>query len=139
RILLNLDIYDKTTAALLLNVQKPYTSGFTSVMENVGSVRNRGLEINLTTQNLVGAFRWETNFNMAFNRSEVLKLDEGKDIVSGSRIIRGGEELNSWYMRKGAGVDPAKGDPLWEVVTTNANGGREVTTTNQLNNATLQI
>lgn len=139
RIMFNLDVYEKTTDALLLNVQKPYTSGFTSVMENVGSVRNRGLEINLTTQNLIGEFKWETNFNMAFNKSKVLVLDEGKDIVSGARIIRVGEDLNSWYMRKWAGVDPANGDPLWEVVTTNANGEREVSTTNQLNDATLQI
>ncbi|HSI76674.1 MAG TPA: TonB-dependent receptor [Lunatimonas sp.] len=139
RVFLNVDVYDKTTDALLLNVQKPYTSGFTSVIENVGSVRNRGLEINLTTDNLNGEFKWETNFNIAFNRNEVLLLDEGKDIVTGSRIIRVGEDMNSWYMRKWAGVDPDNGDPLWEVVNTGADGERVVSTTNQLNNATLQI
>jgi hypothetical protein len=139
KILINLDLYDKTTDALLLNVQKPYTTGFSSVMENIGSVRNRGLEFNLTTNNINRELKWETNFNIGFNRSEVLVLDDGKDIISGSRIIRVGEDLNNWYMRKWAGVDPANGDPLWEVITTNANGDEEVSTTNKLSDATLQI
>lgn len=144
RITLNIDAYDKTSAALLLNVQLPYTSGFNSVIRNVGSVRNRGLELNLNTVNLNGAFRWETNFNIAFNKNKVMKLEEGKDIInddgfSPPTIVRVGEDLNSFYMRKWAGVDPANGDPLWEKVTTDASGNRVVTTTNALSEATPQI
>lgn len=139
RVLVNIDLYDKTTDALLLNVQKPYTSGYTSVIENVGSVRNRGLEINLMTQNLNRALKWETNFNIAFNRNSVIALDEGKDIISDQRIIKVGEDMNSWYMGKWAGVDPANGDPLWEIVNTDANGQKEVSTTNKLSEATRQI
>src|SRR5690606_7531740 len=45
RITLNVDMYEKTTKGLLLNVEKPYTSGFASMIQNVGSIRNRGLEI----------------------------------------------------------------------------------------------
>lgn len=144
RISLNVDLYQKVSRALLLNVELPYTTGFSSVIQNVGSVRNRGVELNLNTINLNGALRWETNFNIAFNKSKVLTLDQGKDIIevgSGynpTRIIRVGEDLNTWYMRKWAGVDPANGDPLWEVVTTGPNG-REVTTTNNYSEATLQI
>jgi TonB-linked SusC/RagA family outer membrane protein len=144
RITLNIDAYDKTSAALLLNVQLPYTSGFTSVIRNVGSVRNRGLELNLNTVNLNGAFRWETNFNIAFNKNKVMKLEGGKDIInddgfSPPTIVRVGEDLNSFYMRKWAGVDPANGDPLWEKVSTDASGNRVVTTTNALSEATPQI
>jgi TonB-linked SusC/RagA family outer membrane protein len=144
RIALNVDVYSKTSAALLLDVQLPYTSGFTSVIRNVGSVRNRGVELNLNTVNLNGAFRWETNFNIAFNKNRVMKLDQGKDIItddgfSPPTIVRVGQDLNSFYMRKWAGVDPANGDPLWEKVSTDANGNRTVTTTNKLSEATSQI
>ena len=144
RIALNVDVYDKTSAALLLNVQLPYTSGFTSVIQNVGSVRNRGLEINLNTVNLNGAFKWETNFNIAFNKSKVLKLDNGKDIITDNgfappTIVSVGHDLNSFYMRKWAGVDPANGDPLWEKITTDANGNNVTTTTNILSGATSQF
>src|SRR5690606_23778365 len=111
RISLNVDLYDKTTKGLLLNVEKPLTSGFSSVTRNVGSIRNRGLELNLNTHNLIGKFKWETNFNIAFNRSKVLLLDQGKDIRQGNLIIREGEELYTWNMRKWVGVDSENGDP----------------------------
>jgi TonB-linked SusC/RagA family outer membrane protein len=138
RITLNLDVYDKTTQGLLLNVEKPYTSGFASVISNVGSIQNRGVEINLNTDNLKGPLRWETNFNIALNRSKVLKLDQGKDIRQGNLIIQVGQELYTWNMRKWVGVDPENGDPLWEKVTTDANGTPTVTTTNSYSDATQQ-
>jgi TonB-linked SusC/RagA family outer membrane protein len=144
RITLNVDVYDKTSAALLLNVQLPYTTGYSSVIQNVGSVRNRGLELNLSTVNLKGKFNWETNFNIAFNRSKVIKLDQGKDIITDNgftppTIVSVGHDLNSFYMRKWAGVDPANGDPLWEKVTTDASGNKVVTKTNVLSDATPQF
>lgn len=138
RISLNLDLYDKTTKGLLLNVEKPFTSGFSSVTRNVGSIQNRGLELNLNTNNLIGDFRWETNFNIAFNRSKVLLLDQGKDIRQGNLIIREGEELYTWNMRKWVGVDPTNGDPLWEQISTNANGETIIAATNSYSEATQQ-
>ncbi|MEO8582464.1 MAG: SusC/RagA family TonB-linked outer membrane protein [Flavitalea sp.] len=144
RISLNLDVYQKLTNALLLNVQLPYTSGFTSVIQNVGSVKNTGLEINLNTINIKGKFNWETNFNIAFNRNRVLVLDQGKDILeigtnsSPTRIIRVGYDLNSWYMRKWMGVDPANGDPLWEKITEDENG-KTISTTNVYSDATVEF
>lgn len=138
RISLNLDLYDKTTQGLLLNVEKPLTSGFASVTRNVGSIQNRGLEINLNTNNLIGEFIWETNFNIAFNRSKVLLLDQGKDIRQGNLIIREGEELYTWNMRKWVGVDPENGDPLWEQINTDTNGETIVSTTNSYSDATQQ-
>ncbi len=138
RVVVNIDAYDKTTDGLLLNVELPYTSGFGSVTRNVGSIRNRGLEFNLTSTNLTGALRWETNFNLAFNRSKVLVLDQGKDIRQGNFLISEGQDLYTWNMRKWAGVDPANGDPLWEVVTRDASGRETISTTNSYAGATLQ-
>ena len=74
RISLIIDLYDKTTNALLLNVPLPYTSGYSSMFQNVGSIQNRGLEINLNTNNLKGSLKWNTNFNIAFNRLSCLNL-----------------------------------------------------------------
>lgn len=144
RISLTVDAYQKTTSALLLNVQLPYSSGFSSIMRNVGSVRNRGVEFVLNTINFNGELRWETDFNIAFNKNKVMKLKDGDDILSDNEygpttIVRIGEDLNTWYMREWAGVDPDTGDPLWEVVTTDANGETTVTTTNQYADATVQV
>lgn len=138
RISLNVDLYKKTTDGLLLNVELPYTSGFASVIRNVGAVQNKGLEVNLSTINLKGAFRWESGFNIAFNRSKVLQLVDGKDIRQGNLLISEGQELYTWNMRKWASVDAENGDPLWEVVNTDANGNEVRSTTNSYSNATLQ-
>jgi TonB-linked SusC/RagA family outer membrane protein len=140
RISVNVDLYDKTTNALLLNVPIPNTSGYSSVIRNIGSVQNRGLEINITSDNLKGAFHWSTNFNIAFNRNKVLKLYEGgKDIITDKQNVSLGHDLFSWYMRKWAGVDPQNGDPLWEKVTKGADGKEVIEKTNVYKNATLQF
>ena len=73
------DYYIKTTDDLLLSRQLPTMTGFSSIVDNIGSTENKGIEIALSGDPLVGAFRWNTGFNISFNKSKVLKLaDEGK-------------------------------------------------------------
>ncbi len=134
RFSINLDVYRKESDGLLLNQELPFTSGFSSVTRNIGSIVNKGVEINLHSNNIDRVFKWTTSFNIAFNKSEVLQLNEGKDIIQGNQIIEEGEQLYTWYMRNWSGVDPSNGDPLWEVVNESGN----MSTTNNYSQATLQ-
>lgn len=69
------DYYNKTTDDLLLNANLPYTSGYLNAFQNIGSVRNQGLEFTLQTQNIKRKnFTWNTSFNISFNKNKVLKL-----------------------------------------------------------------
>ena len=81
------DIYDKQTKDLLLYAEVPLSIGFDKIQQNIGSVRNRGLEISINTVNLVGGrgrFKWTTNFNISFNRNEITGLSGDQDYqVSG--------------------------------------------------------
>ena len=73
------DYYVKTTDDLLLSRQLPTMTGFSSIVDNIGSTENKGIEIALGGDPLVGAFRWNTGFNISFNESKVLTLaDENK-------------------------------------------------------------
>ncbi|MBW3631232.1 MAG: SusC/RagA family TonB-linked outer membrane protein, partial [Gemmatimonadetes bacterium] len=75
RVTLTADAYTGTTNDLLLEVPLPRTTGFTSRLRNVGSIRNRGLELALTTVNLErDALTWRTSFNVSMNRNEVIAL-----------------------------------------------------------------
>jgi TonB-linked SusC/RagA family outer membrane protein len=132
RIDVNVDVYQKTSSALLFLVPLPATAGYLNIFENIGSVRNRGLEINVTSKNLIGAFKWETNFNIAFNHNKVLFLDAGESVASpgAPHPIEAGHDMNDWYLPIWAGVNPANGDPQWEKLVTDANGN----TTKQLTN-----
>lgn len=107
-----IDLYDKRTRDLLLNVQVPATSGFATVYRNVGSMRNQGLEFVINSVNVDGAFNWSTNFNIAFNRNEVTNLD-GQVIVAGVWRVMEGQPIGVFYTREYAGVDPETGDALF--------------------------
>jgi TonB-linked SusC/RagA family outer membrane protein len=69
------DYYNKKTTNLLYNVTLPSTSGFTTMLQNVGSVQNRGFEFSLTTVNIeTNKLRWATTFNFSRNMNKILSL-----------------------------------------------------------------
>lgn len=98
RLQLNIDAYYKKTSNLLLNVQLPWTSGFDSSLQNFGSVENKGLELALSSQNFTGPFRWNTQFNISFNRNKVLALGNGATTyITGNYIIQVGQPLGNFF------------------------------------------
>lgn len=136
RVELNVDAYQRTNKDLIIAVPLSSASGFYSNLQNIGSVRNRGIDIELNTKNFTGEFKWSTSFNIGFNKNEVLTLykDQPIDKFSNQRIAVG-RDLNSWFMREWAGVDPANGDPLWYMTQKDASGKEFTTTTNNYNAA----
>jgi len=98
---------NRTTKDLLLQTPIPWSAGETNadVYENVGSVRNSGIEINLQTVNVKNAdFTWSTSFIFSSNRNRVLKLNDGNaDIFPGpnflgqTNVIRVGAPIGSFY------------------------------------------
>jgi len=103
RIYGSFDYYISNTEDLLLNVNIPAITGFTSALTNIGEVENRGFEAQITSRNVVGSFNWSTDFNFATNENEVKKLGpEGDDIlVPGAAGVRHittiGEAIGSYY------------------------------------------
>ncbi len=98
RIALELDFYRKLTSDMLLDAPVPSASGFTNVYRNVGSMENKGVEINLNTINFDNEmFGWSSNFNISINKNEVLALSGGSDIFLGSTLIRVGEPVGTFF------------------------------------------
>lgn len=92
------DYYRKKTTNLLYSVQLPQESGFGSFNDNIGEIKFWGHEFSITTKNFVGDFRWNTNFNISFNRNRVLALADGIDRVYGSfHITKVGEPFGQFY------------------------------------------
>ncbi|MDB5111427.1 MAG: TonB-dependent receptor plug [Mucilaginibacter sp.] len=84
RIRLEGDYYNSKSIDLLLNVPVPTVTGYSSQIQNIGKVLNKGVELLLTTQNFVGKFKWSTNFNIAFNTNKVLEVGPGGQPIYGS-------------------------------------------------------
>jgi TonB-linked SusC/RagA family outer membrane protein len=112
---LSVDYYTKTTKDLLYQVPVAGASGFTTTWDNIGEIDNKGVDIELTTHNLRGAFKWDTSFNMSYNHNRVGSLGvDNTPIHSGfngagdgstaSNILAVGHPVNAFYMYKAIGV-----------------------------------
>ncbi|MFV0536670.1 MAG: SusC/RagA family TonB-linked outer membrane protein [Dysgonomonas sp.] len=72
---LSVDWYNNESSNLLIENKIPTSTGYSTQIQNIGSIRNRGVEIVLNTTNITTKdFRWTTDFNIAFNRSKILDL-----------------------------------------------------------------
>ncbi|RYZ24989.1 MAG: SusC/RagA family TonB-linked outer membrane protein, partial [Chitinophagaceae bacterium] len=100
----SINVYNSNTTDLLLNRSIPIMNGFTTVLDNIGKVNNKGLEVQLNLQNFnTKAFMWNTGFNFWINRNKVVSLygldadKDGKedDDVTNSLFI--GKSLSAIY------------------------------------------
>lgn len=85
RIFVTADYYVKNTSDLLNTVVLPSSLGFTSTIQNVGSVQNKGFELGVTAKVLTGEFNWDLSSNISINRNKITKLYNGEDIFT-SRV-----------------------------------------------------
>lgn len=131
-----IDLYNKNTSDLLYYAPLPNISGYTGQYKNVGAINNKGLEISLNADVIrTSKFQWTSDFNIGFNRNRVTELYGGKPELKGLKRLEEGRDMDEWYLREWAGVDPANGSPLW--YTTDENGKR--TTTDSYNKPTVYI
>ena len=80
------DYYVKKTTDLLLRIPVPSPTAVSTQLANVGSVENKGVEIELTGKIIdKNTFKWESNFNISFNRNKVLSLSNEQ--FSGTNIL----------------------------------------------------
>ncbi|MFD0941224.1 SusC/RagA family TonB-linked outer membrane protein [Pedobacter boryungensis] len=106
--------YKKSNTNLLLGQPLPLTSGYATINQNVGEMRNSGYEFELSTQNIkTKDFSWKTDANIAFNKNRIVKLLDGQTLLGGNFAIAVGKPINSVYTYKSAGVNPADGRAMW--------------------------
>ncbi len=131
RIVLAVDAYLKHTTNLIRTVDLPSTTGVPDPVRNSGEMENKGLEFQLTTRNLTGKFKWDTDFNMSFNRNKMLNFQFDKPVYEGyvetngqnSIIIKSGYSLGTFYGYISEGVDPETGNIIYSDL--NENGYRD--------------
>ena len=103
RITLSTNYYNNTTKNILLDVQLPGYSGFTSSIVNSGSISNKGLEIEIASSNIRSKkFKWNTNFNISFNRNKILDLGGVPEL--GFRAVGTGGLPNDVLLRLGQSI-----------------------------------
>jgi len=75
RVAFSLDLYNNTTSNLLIAAPISTTTGYTTQLQNVGSTRNKGLELQVAgTIIQKKSFRWMASFNISFNQNTIISL-----------------------------------------------------------------
>lgn len=114
RVNVSLDWYTRTTKDLLMSKQLNSISGFSSLLTNVGQMRNTGVELEVHSNNIkTKDFSWTTAFNLSHNKNKILKLADLPWFVDGRYVRKEGYPFNTIYLREYAGVDPETGSALY--------------------------
>lgn len=114
RVNVSLDWYTRTTKDLLMSKQLNSISGFSSLLTNVGQMRNTGVELEVRSNNIkTKDFSWTTAFNLSHNKNKILKLADLPWFVDGRYVRKEGYPFNTIYLREYAGVDPETGSALY--------------------------
>lgn len=108
RISLAVDYYVKSIRDMLYRITLPADIGWTSGYTNVGNIENKGLEIELKTENLTGKLRWTTSLALGFNKNKVKSLGANSTIYTGydnsTQVIEVGRTAGEYYLYDAVGV-----------------------------------
>jgi TonB-linked SusC/RagA family outer membrane protein len=132
-----LEWYNRKSDNLLFPLPLAPSVGVTSVNQNVGAMKNTGVELQLG-YNVVatGDFDYRIDLNLAHNRNTVTKLPESTpEIVRGAAKLMVGHGIYDFWLREYAGVNPDNGDALYYMDTKDADGevtGRTTTSDSRL-------
>lgn len=101
----SLELYETRTSDLLLSRLIPITSGYTSILQNIGATRNRGIELTLngSVLNTSSGFKWDASLNLFSNKEEIVELFNGQTDDVGNRWFIG-NPVSAFYSFKQLGV-----------------------------------
>ncbi len=107
RLIVNVDAYLKNTEDMLVPQDVPVSTGYSDIVVpyiNAGKIRNRGVELNISSVNIEGALEWTTDFNISFNQNKVISLNDTVPMSVGGiglnynlARIQAGQPINSFF------------------------------------------
>lgn len=126
RLTLQADVYLEKTGNLLSSLELPYANGFTSYVENIGNLEQRGFELMASVwliRSNQRRFSWSVTGNIVHNKDKIVKLSEAMKAAneqfskqaetSPYKIIREGASQNTIYVVPSLGIDPSTGKELY--------------------------
>lgn len=114
RLNLTFDFYNEITSDALFQVPLSMTTGMSETYQNIGKIRNHGIEFAVNA-NIIQSkdWTWTAYANLTWNQNEVMKLSTDDPIEYTFQIIEEGRPYTQFKMKEYAGVDSETGKPLW--------------------------
>ena len=114
RIHLTFDFYNEETSDALFEIPLSMTTGISKTYQNIGSIRNRGIESSINTSIIQNNdLNWNFFANLTWNKNEVIKLSTDDPLEYTYQIIEQGHPYSQFYMKEYVGIDHETGKPLW--------------------------
>ena len=145
----SVEYFDRKTTDMLFYFTLPLSYGYTGYYDNVGDMRNYGVEFSLSYDLL---HKRDLNWNVSFNATKVMNritmlhernktatVEGYQGYSSGNYFYGEGLSLYTRYIKKWAGVDRETGEPQWYVTTTDENGNEVQSTTKSYNAASYYL
>ncbi|MBO0935189.1 TonB-dependent receptor [Fibrella sp. HMF5335] len=107
-----IEYFDRQSSNLIFNVPLPLSAGITTVTRNIGTMYNRGLELELNVEPIRARdFSWNINLNATFIKNRITKMpDENPEIIDGTKKLKVGSSIYDFWLREYAGVNPQTGE-----------------------------
>ena len=114
RIHLTFDFYNEETSDALFEIPLSMTTGISKTYQNIGSIRNRGIEFSINSSIIQNNdLNWNFFANLTWNKNEVIKLSTDDPLEYTYQIIEQGHPYSQFYMKEYVGIDHETGKPLW--------------------------
>lgn len=113
RVNVSLEYYNKITTDLLFKIPTSYITGFEDNWQNLGKIKNDGIELTISSTNITNKdFTWTTDFNVTKQNNKVKELPNGNDIMYGDGnmyVLREGESMHTFNLPQWLGVNSETG------------------------------
>lgn len=109
------EVFDRKSSNLLFNVPLPVSNGIPTYAANIGSMYNKGIEIEIGGDIIKNKnFKWDANINWTTVKNRITKMpNESPFIIDGTKRLAVGRSLYDFWLRDWAGVDPKDGSSLY--------------------------
>jgi TonB-linked outer membrane protein, SusC/RagA family/TonB-dependent outer membrane receptor, SusC/RagA subfamily, signature region len=115
----SIEYFMRKSDNLLFSVPRPQSSGISSIDQNIGTMKNNGIEVQLSGDIIrKDNFTWSMDLNLTHYKNKITKMPldasgEYQEIVSGTKKLSVGHSIYDFWLRDYAGVDKENGDALY--------------------------
>lgn len=106
------EYFNRQSSNLIFDVPLPLSAGIPTVTRNIGTMYNRGVEIELGVEPVrIKDFTWRIDLNATRIKNQITKMpDETPEIIDGTKKLAVGRSLYDYWLREFVGVSPDKGE-----------------------------
>ncbi len=119
RITGTVEYFDRRSSNLIFDVPLPLSSGITTVTRNIGTMYNKGIEVELSLEPVRSKdFSWRIDLNATKLKNRITKMPtESPEIISGTKKLKEGQSIYDYWLREYMGVNPANGEAQYRAVS----------------------